>query len=331
MKVYHQNGTMSEREYFIDNIDSFEIQHDPTNTLELFFYPRDNLIRDLDLELSHLLFKVVTLYFSDLNLYFKESSLLPVGLLRGGQNSDITISNNEFINLVKQLSSTVTNLYCHIYVGDYQYLISTVQNLLLSVEHCYIQYFMQIAEIECPQRELNETIIVGSPQTRQLQFYLETFFIKLYSIMDLMVKITYELENPIENFSGLTKLKSNGKLWGDKNKLRINKCKDTLFENCETIKMIESLRNEVVHNTSWEFFPNVFLKYKNYQIVERYMMFPDFQEGRLSSAKNRKHFFSKNIKVNEKLVLIHDEFYQRLLVTLRLIISNINSKNKSTS
>ena len=67
------------------------------------------------------------------------------------------------------------------------------------------------------------------------------------------------------------------------------------------------------------FSPLFFLKVENKEIVERYMLFPDFDEGRLSTVKNRKHFFSQETKINDALIAIHDEFYNRLLNTLKII------------
>jgi len=49
------------------------------------------------------------------------------------------------------------------------------------------------------------------------------------------------------------------------------------------------------------------------------MLFPDLEDGRLASVKNRKHFFSSGKKVNEILVDIHDEFYRRLFFTIKYI------------
>lgn len=329
MKTYHQNGTITEELYIMDESDVFAIQNDTNNGHNQFFYPGDTLIRKLDLELAHLSDEFVNLYFSDLELYYRNLSILPVGLLLGGQNSDISINKNNFLDLADRSLPFFDDLYRYLYVGDCQYLVYTVQNLLSSAEHCYLKYYIEIAQIDCQSWDLGKTIMVASQETMQLLFYLETFFIKLYSVLDLIVKIIYELENPIESFSNLTRLNSAGKLWGDRKRLNINKHIDTIFEDCEIIKMIESIRNEVVHNGTWEFRPKVFLKVQEKKIVERYMMFPDFDEGRLSSIKNRRHFFSTETKVNDMLVLIHDEFYQRLLTTLQDIKQNINCKINS--
>ena len=110
-------------------------------------------------------------------------------------------------------------------------------------------------------------------------------------------------------------------LLGDRKKLTVCNTIDSIFEDCLTIRMIESLRNEAVHNGSWEDRPKVYIRVDNKIIVERYMLFPDFEEGSLSTVKNRRHFFSADTKVNDALISIHDDFYQRLLFTLKHINS----------
>ena len=319
MKTYNQNGTISESEYVFADNDFFAIQQYINNGRSRFFYPGDKLIQELDLKLICLSNKFATTYFRNLKLYYEELPIFPLGLIQGGQNSDMLIDKKQFLGLVGQFSKNYDSLYRHLYIADCQYLVSTVQNLLLSAEHCYIQYYMQITQIDCQYPNFDGTFLISSEDTIKLLFYLETFFTKLYSVLDLMVKIIYELESPVESFVELTKLRSADKLWGDRKRLKMNGCRGTIFEDCATIKTIESLRNEAVHNGSWEINPKVYLKRENRRTVERYMLFPDFLNGRLSSEKNRRHFFSTETKVNDMLVLIHDEFYQKLLHTLQAI------------
>lgn len=325
IKTYHQNGTVSELNYFIDNNDSFAVQCDTGNGHEVIYYPGDDLILKLDSELVDLSNAFIGVYFPDLDLYYKESSNIPLGLFLGGQNSDISINKEDFLELVDQSLPCFNDLYRHLYVSDCQYLISTVQNLLLSAEHCFVQYYICLGQIDGWDLPLNDTLMVSSRETMRLTFLLETFFTKLYSVLDLMVKIVYEFEHPIESFSAITKLKSAEKLWGSRKQLRINNAEGTIFEDCEIVKQVESLRNEAVHNGTWEFRPKAYLKVQDEKIVERYMIFPDFDQGRLTSVKNRRHFFSTETRVNDTLVLIHDEFYKRLLSTLQYI--NHNAKH----
>lgn len=320
MKTYHQNGIASEDKSIISEDGTFSIRCAAENGMHSFFYPGDNLIREIDLALIDIADLFVDIYFPDRELYNREASNIPLGLALGGQNSDICIDKADFLDLIPQYAPYFTNLYRHLYVADCQYLTSTVQSLLQATEHCFVQYYTQIANIDSLDYFLGEEQMTCSLETRQLAFYLETFFTKAYSILDLIVKIVFELENPIGSFSSITKLKSSEKLWGNRKKLRMNGAQDTIFEDCIVIKQIEALRNEAVHNGTWEFAPKVFLRIEDSTIIERYMVFPDFEEGHLATVKNCRHFFSSGTKVNDALIPIHEEFYRRLLATLQNIV-----------
>lgn len=122
-----------------------------------------------------------------------------------------------------------------------------------------------------------------------------------------------------ENFSEYRKTKSADKLWGARKKLAINECPDTLFEKCEFISTIEALRNELVHNGTWELNPKKFVRFSKGEVCERFMLFPDMDQGHLATVKNRKHFFSLGVKVNDILPVIHAEFKSRLLKTIEIM------------
>lgn len=319
MKTYYQNGTVSEVEYVLGSDSPFGIQCDKAGTNNIIYYPGDNVIREIDAELISLYDRFVRLYFSDLDAYYQENTRLPIDLVSGGQNSNVDVSKDEFLELASQSKNKFTDIYKHIYVGDCQYLISTVQNLLQSVEYCFVQYYIQISEVGCNRLWLGNQITSMTSEAFAVMFFVETFFTKLASILDLMVKILYELENPVDSFPALKKLKSADMLWGERKKVNINNLAGTIFEDCELLRQIESVRHEVVHNGTWEFRSKVFLRVVDMEIVERYMLFPDFENGHLATAKNRRHFFSEGTKVNDVLVSIHHEFYQRLLATLQYV------------
>ena len=319
MLTYQKNGIVTEQDWIISEGEPFAVQYDlETGTL---FYPNDTLIGEIESELANLHDKFIDIYFPDRKSYYKILSILPISLIEGGHTSDFSISKLDFEKLLNKSVICCDDIYKYIYVGDCKYLLSTVQNLLLSAEYCYTQYYIQIAHIDFQNSELVDLCIHSSSKSMELLFFIETFFTKLYSVLDLLVKIVYELESIDDSFSSIKKLHSAEKLWGDRKLLSINKMSGTIFEDCDAIKMVESLRNEAVHNSSWEDNPKVYVKFCDGKIIERYMLFPDFEEGRLVNVKNRKHFFSKGTKVNDMLITIHDEFFQRLLFTLKYIKS----------
>lgn len=100
MKTYHQNGIASEDKSIISEDGTFSIRCAAENGMHSFFYPGDNLIREIDLALIDISDTFVDLYFPDWELYNSEASSIPLGIALGGQNSDICINKTQFLNLV---------------------------------------------------------------------------------------------------------------------------------------------------------------------------------------------------------------------------------------
>lgn len=215
----------------------------------------------------------------------------------------------------------IPNIYRHLYLVDCQFLVGTIQNLLSGMDDAFANYYVRISEIgnDIPVSDEDSTIYQISPAVSAISSLLESYFTKAYSILDMFSKIAYEFEHPMRDFSTYKKMKSAKVLWGEKKNLAINKMAGSVFEECEVIESIETLRNEVVHNGSWELNPKAFLVIKDNTITERYMLFPDMAEGYLSTVKNRRHFFWLNRKVNDVLPKIHMEFMFRVLKTVETI------------
>lgn len=135
----------------------------------------------------------------------------------------------------------------------------------------------------------------------------------------MLTKITYEFENKYDSFENFKKAKSANILWGNRKRLAIKDEPDTVFIRSNTVKLIESLRNEVVHNGSLEQNPKVFIVFENNEIVERFMLLPDYIDGNLSTAKNRKHFFSNGNKANKVLPELHFAYLKEILNTVKLL------------
>ena len=200
-------------------------------------------------------------------------------------------------------------------------MINTIQNLIQYIDYCFKNYYIELSKIALLSKRIDYSPArIISYESRQLAFILETYFTKAYSILDLFCKIIFELENPVpkNKLNKLKKLVSSEKLWGDRKKLKNISFAGTIFEENDIIKLIESLRNEAVHNGTWELFASVYIQIgKNKEIIERYMLFPDYTQGRLDCVKNRKRFFKNEIKVNDILPEIHLDYMRRLLNTVK--------------
>ncbi len=322
MKTYSKNGIVKDVPYFIDVTGEFQIQESENETRNRFRYPGDSINYTLDSELCRLYDTLRNMVFEDTDKYYQELSMLPIWVQDAGQNSDCCISVDTFNKWIS--NSNIPNLYKHLYLVDCQFLVGTIQNLLCAMEDAFIRYYKTIAMSNIEEKykcltDPNGTIFVLSQNSTRASSMIETYFTKAYSILDIICKICYEIQFMHEDFSTYKKMKSADVLWGIRKKLTINGTFNTLFEKCDFISTIEALRNEIVHNGTWELNPKIFIKFENGQVQERFMLFPDMTHGHLATTKSRKHFFASEVKVNDILPHIHSEFKCRLLKTIEIV------------
>ena len=324
MKTYLGNGMVNEYPDFIDNASvGFFIQETEGQYItDKYIYPDDSIKYELDNQLVDLYDLFRDFLFENTDQYYREVASLPIWVQRAGQDSDCAISSDMFCEWMQK--ANISNLYKHLYLVDCQFLIGTVQNLLSAIEDAFINYYKTISEFKLDDRykdltDRNGTIMLMSPVATRASAYVETYFTKAYSVLDIMCKICYEIQYRRTDFESYEKLKSAEVLWGKRKKLQINETINTIFEKCDFISQIEAIRNEIVHNGTWELNPKIFIRLKNYEEVERFMLFPDMEQGHLATVKNRKHFFFGDVKINDILPEIHLEFKRRMLNTLREI------------
>lgn len=320
MKYYSQNGCLSNIDYFPDESDhGFFICEISATAPDRYYYPGDHIKSDLDLELVSLYDTFQSLIFPDSTLYQKQVALLPVFIQACGQDSDCSMSAREFEQELQKLLKNPDNAR-HLYLVDCQFLVGTVQNLLASMHQEFIRYFTLLPECTTTPNRLSyfegKTIVVMNETSLSAAAALESYFTKAYSILDMVTKIAYEVENMPTCISTYAKLASRKILWSNQKKLSISDKPGTLFEKSELVYAVFTLRNEAVHNGSWELNPKIFIRIDGHEVVERFMLFPDIENGSLVKFQNRCHFFSNGTKVNEELPKIHLAFQQMVLKTL---------------
>lgn len=320
MKKYSCNGLR----YTVNALDAdseFCIYEINEKTKE-FVYSGDFINYELDSELSLLNDTLNSMLFGDIDEYYKELRMLPIWVTEVGQNSEMSISVDEFNEMIENNKNT--SFYKHLYLTDCKYLVGTMQNLLFAVEEAFIRYYRTISisyddEKYSKEEGFTGTVCEMSSNSILASSAVETYFTKAYSILDIICKICYELQFKNDDYSRYRKLLSSSKLWGDRKKLKLYEVPNTLFEKCTSICTIESIRNEIIHNGTWELYPKIFTRYKSGQAKERYLLFPDIVQGHLATFKNRRHFFSNRRKINDILPEIHEEFKKRLLNTIKIV------------
>lgn len=241
-------------------------------------------------------------------------------------------SFEEFITKANEPNSQLAFTIPFFYFGDCKFLLSSIQNALVANNSIFVQYFTRLSEVvpfvSSASESLGENICMRDSHAFQIMALLELYFIKTYAVLDLFCKFVAELENPSSKKARYSSADNFKKLWKEKKKLRINNAPGTIFEKCKPITIVESLRNSLVHDGSWEQSPTVHITYANQQVVERFMLFPDITaDGRLVKVGNRKLFFGQGQKVNDILPEIHLEFAKRVIKTIEIIIETYFKEN----
>lgn len=322
MKVFFGKGIMKNDPHFLDGTDTFYIQKFENSHFTQYLYPGDSIKSNLNVELVLLYDKFRDVFFENTDEYYKELSYLPIFIQTAGVDSSCAWTAETFNKWIhKEEYSKLPNFYRHLYLRDCQFLVGTIQNLLYGMENSFISYYTQIVNIGNDMSPSNPDAVMCEMSIPAifLSSLLESYFTKAYSILDILCKIGHEFQFPEEEFISYRKIKSADLLWGLRKKLQINNAPSTLFEKSELVSLIESIRNEVVHNGTWELNPKVFIEFRNGIPSERYMLFPDISQGHLSTVKNRNHFFGNHTKVNEVLPKIHTTYMQKMLNTVKLL------------
>ncbi|WP_299976851.1 hypothetical protein [Desulfobacula sp.] len=272
------------------------------------FYDIDNCCVDLYDTFTGLI-------FDDIQQYYDEMSMIPQWVYHTGIDSDSAVSKDIFNNWVKEITNE--RYYKHLFLADCHNLIGSVQNRLMSTRTQYQNFFRYLENVNAIVLEKDGYYWTSGENIVAVFSALHDLIITMYASLDLLAKLSFQFENMPNDFSKYRKMKCKKTLFGDKRKIQRIDFTDTVFEDSKTIKIIENLRHELIHNGTWESVPKVHYKIEDKNVVEKFIFLPDLLEsGTLEVAINRKRFFSNDQKINEKLPDLCGEFWARVLATL---------------
>jgi hypothetical protein len=153
----------------------------------------------------------------------------------------------------------------------------------------------------------------------QLFANISFVFIRLHSLLDYCVKLAIEAARPLAAFQNYTRMASRGRQFSDRKNVTWNGSQGTLFEDCELVRTVETLRNHIVHDGLLDALAKVYERYSEGALAERFILFPDMTGGRLDSFVKRNLFYGREDKVNLRLTTLISEFWVRLAETLRMV------------
>jgi hypothetical protein len=164
-----------------------------------------------------------------------------------------------------------------------------------------------------------------SPVVTQIFANLSFVFIRLHSLLDYCVKLAIEAARPQTDFGSYGRMNSRGKQFGDRRGVAWNGAAGTVFEDCDAIRTVETLRNHIVHDGLLDERPKVYEEYRKGEFVRRFILFPDMTRGRLDQHVNRNLFYGREDRINLRLPAIFLDFQARLPRTLGLIEADLTS------
>lgn len=308
-KYYNTNGIITDEP--TDNSVVFEWNNN-------FSIKSNDNTTEIDFKLISLTHKVADILFGSVqNLYgilpFKSTVYSYAGV-----DAEIKVSKQEFEKWVNSENSEETHKLLFYY--DFQNLVGSLQNLVQESRFLFCNFYETFNKnsFMLSDKPLQPDILMFASGQLVTNVFstINHLFINLASQLDFTTKIAFEIENLPSNFNEYPKLKSNGILYGNSKKIKGINSDNTLFERTDDLKLILSLRNEIVHNASFENIPKVYQVFKDNVMIEKFIYIPDTTNGNFDTFKNRNRFFNNEVKLNEKLPELVTDFWKKMEATI---------------
>ena len=282
-----------------------------------------SLLVEINSEMIDIHEYVQQLVFSDID-YYAIIPLVPLWIRHAGHSEESCMDKLSFEKHIKSNENVLTNKF--LYYHDIEALTNSVQNRFSIIGKMIDSLFSRLSgKLKYNYKDYDEVVFSRDAETHAV---LNTIIINVCSCLDILTKLTYELNSITEvSFDKYPKLKSKDILYSYSKRLPLKYRQDgSLF--CDStpvvIRMFESLRNEIVHNGTLDFDYTIYYGKKG-EDYDTWIFFPEFDKsGVLASYNARKKFYPDYSKTfNTELPKMVNDFLTISLETLALIKSNI--------
>lgn len=251
--------------------------------------------------------------------------LVPLFASLSGLNSESMLSKEDFEKFVR-LCATFPELNRFLYLYDIQKLVGSLQECMKELMQMLGEFYRTLNNepLFYPPIAQDDGIRFNtSPAVTKLFALLTFIFVRMHSLLDYIVKLAIEVNALPQEFTTYPKMRSLNEQFGSRKKISFNKSKGTVFEECEFITLIETIRNHLIHDGLLDDIPKAYECIEQGVAVEKFILFPDMSHGRFDRFGNRNLFYSREDKINERLPEIVTEFQLRLKVTLKMILTQL--------
>ncbi len=302
-----QESMISEKDFIRGRNDSYGTNFDD------LFYKADNVC-------VHLYDIADIKLFDNKENYALKANLMPDWVFTSGIDSSNALSKSDFEQFLNESSNIDINKF--LYLRDFHALISSLQDRIVFINGLFIDFYKALGELEPINKDKDGVFAQMGYNTIPSLSYLYNLITSMYCCFDITTKIAFEFENIAADFSSYPKLYSNGKLIGAAKNLKGDYKDSGIFKRDSLFKLIETLRNEVIHNGSLEMNSKIYVRIKDKKCIEKWILIPDTKDGRFDKSNNRKHFFAEENRINETLPDLLRNFMTKLIESLESISKN---------
>lgn len=320
-QFYNINGISS-----IEPNDNFWVANNGID----FAINANDITGDIDMNCIMLQHEIGHIIFDGIKKLHSKQAGMQIWVPYAGIDGDLKVTKEQFEILINN-SGKNEDLNKLLYYYDVSNLIGTFQNSVQETRTLFCQFYEELNTksfmLASNPIDANGEMFTSGRLVTSLFSKVNHLFISIYSQLDFLTKIAYEIENLPSNFENYPKLKSAKILFGDSKKTKMHELEKTVFEkSVKNIKLIQTLRNEIVHNASFENIPKVFQQFKDNKMIEKFIFLPDFDEdGIIKTFKSRKRFFGMDIKLNLILPELIFDLWKRQLETISILKKTVGN------
>lgn len=321
---YSELGTVS-KGTLDDEPDGFFVCSLPTQ--DLLYDSFDSIQEQIHSRLIDLDNLIIERLFGNQSTYYSIIRFCPIAISKGGFSPEMTFDRNSFADYAKRFSFEEARRL--IYLDDLRYLTESFGETYDQAVGSLGMVFCALGEIEPIGGISNGVFKVSSPKSHSMMREVESFVIRLYSSLDILSHLLFELNRIPDRFESFKKIQSDksalysafrskGPHSGDEGHI----CNDF-----PEVLYLEDIRNEIVHNRAFENSATCYITLENGIVKERFFLLPDSNEnGRLPRWNGRCRFYSQENKGTERLSTLYREISIRISNSLDCAIDDLSKE-----
>lgn len=321
---YSELGTVSKGTLH-DEPDGFYVYNLPSQ--DLLYDSFDSIQEQIHSRLIDLDNLIIERLFGNQSAYYSIIRFCPIAISEGGFSPEITFDRNSFADYAKHFSFEEARRL--IYLDDLRYLTESFGETYNQALGSLRMAFCALGGIEPIGGISNGLFKASSPKSHLVMREVESFIIRLYSSLDILSRLLFELDRIPDRFESFKKIRSDksalysafrskGPHSGDEGHI-CNDFPEALY--------LEDMRNEIVHNRAFENSATCYISLENGIVKERFFFLPDSDEnGRLTRWNGRCRFYSQENKGTERLSSIYREISIRISNSLDYAIGDLSKE-----